>query len=174
LKDENGATTDFTVKVEGDTFYQDGAIIYPDGKKFVLHEVYQRVPEPANANNDMVGTWNMTSYTLARDGKKASEEGLSELLIITPTHSMWVDKRKGKFWMAMVSTYTKEGNKVVSKPLLATFPLDAELKESNTTTVKGEQMTSDMKVTHDGMTEDWHMVYQKVGSAKLPKIVTAK
>jgi hypothetical protein len=175
LKDENGVTTDFTVKVEGDKFYQDGAIIYPDGKKFVLHEVYQRVPEPANVNNDMVGTWKMTSYTLTRNGKKTTEEGLSELQIYTPTHSMWVDKRKGKLWIGMVSTYTREGNKLMGKPLIATMPLDEKEKVNMTATVQGDQMTSDVKVTSgDGKVEEWHMVHQRVGKPKLDKAVTAK
>src|SRR5687768_6557518 len=51
------AKTDFTVKVMGNKFHQDGFIIYPDGVKDRFQEVYERVVEPANMNTDLVGTW---------------------------------------------------------------------------------------------------------------------
>jgi hypothetical protein len=167
--------TDFTVKVEGDKYYQDGTILFPDGKKMALHEVYQRVPEPANATSDVIGTWNMTAYTIARDGKKVEEKGVTELQIYTPTHSMWIDKKDGKFWMGMLSSYNREGNKIIAKPIIASFPIDANDKEDVTATVKGNQMTSTVKVVKaNGKTEEWNMVHQRVGKTKLVKAVATK
>lgn len=169
------AKTEYTVKVEGDKFYQDGFIFYPDGKKVELHEVYQRIEESANATTPDVGTWNMTSYEISRNGKKVQETGVTELEIVTPTHSMWVDKKDGKFWMAMISKYTKEGNKIMATPLIASFPVDAKDKTDITSITKGDQRTSNVKITHgDGTTEEWNMVHQRVGKPKIVKAVLSK
>jgi hypothetical protein len=167
--------TDFTVKVEGDKYYQDGFILFPDGKKLVLNEVYQRVPEPANATSDIVGVWAMTAYTIARDGKKVEEKGVTELQINTPTHSMWIDKKDGKFWMGALFSYTKQGNKIIAKPIIASFPIDKKDKEDITATVKGNQMTSTVKVVKaNGKTEEWNMVHQRVGKPEIAKVVSTK
>jgi hypothetical protein len=172
----DNAKTDFTVKVEGDKYYQDGAILLPDGKKIVLHEVYQRVAEPANANSADVGVWNMTSYQITRDGKKVDEKGITELQINTPTHFMFVDKKDGKFVNAMFGKYTRQANnKIISTPIIASFPLDPKEKTDITSSVKGDQMISTVKITHgDGKTEQWDMVHQRIGKSKLAKAVSTK
>ena len=173
----DNAKTDFTVKVEGDKYYQDGAILLPDGRKIVLHEVYQRVSEPAtSATSTDVGVWNMTSYQITRDGKKTNEKGITELQINTPTHFMFVDKKDGKFLNAMFGKYTRgANNKIITTPIIASFPIDTKEKTDITSAIKGDQMISTVKITHgDGKTEQWDMVHQRVGKPKLAKAVSVK
>jgi hypothetical protein len=166
--------TDFTVRVEGNKLMQDGDIILPDGKRMTFNEVYERVAEPTTTSSD-VGVWNMTSYQISRNGKKVAEPGITELLINTPTHFMWVDKKKnGEVINAMYGEYTREANnKLTVTPILASFPIDKKEKADVTSAIKGDQMTSSVKITKgDGNTEQWDMVHQKVGKAKLAKAVS--
>jgi hypothetical protein len=170
------AKTDFSVKVAGDQFYQDGFIIYPDGKKVELHEVYQRVAEPANKNADLVGTWNMVSGYDVKEGKKVPATGVTTLQILTPAHYMWVTKKAGKVEAAMFGTYTREGNKITPVPTIATFPVgNGEKVEINITDLKPDQMTSTGKLTFpDGKTQEWGDTSQRVGKMKLTETGTKK
>jgi hypothetical protein len=166
------AKTDFTVKVAGDKFHQDGFIIYPDGKKVELHEIYQRITEPANGNADLVGTWNMVSNYDIKDGKKVPASGLTELQILTPAHYMWVTKKAGKMEAAMFGTYTREGNKITPVPTIASFPVgNGEKVEINITDLKLDQMTTTGKLIFpDGKTQEWGTTSQRAGKAKLAKV----
>lgn len=168
------AKSDYTVKVDGSEFYQEGTLIYPDGKKWVLKEVYQKVAEPASANNpQLVGTWNMTSYVMIKDGKKESQTGISELQMNTPNHFMWVDKKDGEAIGAMFGSYKMEGDKVIPTTIIATFPVDPTDQLDITVTIKGDQMfTKGMMTKANGATETWQNVHQRVGKAKIPKVVS--
>ena len=168
------AKTDFTVKVEGDKFHQDGFIIFPDGKKVELHEEYTRVNEPTNLNTDLVGTWNRISAYDIKEGKKIPVTGITELQLITPTHYMWVTKKDGKMEAAMVGTYTKKGNNIIPNPIIASFPVgNGEKVEINLTDLKPDQMTTTGKITFkDGKTEEWGATYQRVGKPKLNRVVS--
>jgi hypothetical protein len=172
----DSATTDFTVKVEGDKFYQDGTLTLADGRKVVLHEVYERIPEPAGKNADLVGTWQLQSSYMIKDGKKVPDTGISELQILTPSHYMWVNKKDGKFGGAMFGSYTREGNKIIPVPTIASFPVgQGEKVEITITDLKADQMSSIGKITMtDGKTEEWGTTYKKVGKAKLAKAVSTK
>jgi hypothetical protein len=174
LEDADGAKTDFTVKVEGDKYYQDGAILLSDGKKVVLHEVYQRIQEPDKVNMDVAGVWNLMSVDIIKDGKKEPTKGSSEMHIITPTHFMWIQKQDGKYRGAMVGTYTKEGKIVKPTPIIAPYPVEndkVELKVS----INGEQMiTNGTMIKADGTKEELVTVHQKIGKAVLAKSVSTK
>lgn len=164
------AKTDFTVKVAGDKFHMDGFLIYPDGKKYELHEVYQRVPEPEGKNSDIVGTWDFVSGNDLSDGKKTPEKDMKELMIITPQHLMWVHKTiAGKFKEALIASYTREGNTITPTGLIASWPLGKE-KVKVTASVKGDQMFSHVTVTMpDGTKEEFEAIHQNVSKPKLAK-----
>ncbi|GEO05293.1 hypothetical protein AAE02nite_29570 [Adhaeribacter aerolatus] len=166
----DGAKTDFTVKVAGDKYYQDGFIIYPDGEKLELHEIYQRVPEPKGKNADIAGTWNFVSGNDLSNGKKTPEKDMQELMIITPQHLMWVHKTiAGKFKEALVASYTREGNTITPNGIIASWPLGKE-KVKVTATVKGDQMFSHVTVTMpDGKKEEFEAIHQNVSKPKLAK-----
>ncbi|QMU29987.1 hypothetical protein [Adhaeribacter radiodurans] len=168
--------TDYTVKVAGDKFHMDGFIILPDGKKGELHEVYERVAEPANQNSDLVGTWNRVMNYELKDGKKVPVTGLTSLHIMTPSHYMWVTKKAGNVEEAMVGTYTREGNKIIPVPIIATFPVgNGEKVEINITDLKPDKMVSTGKLTFpDGKTQEWEDTFHRVGKAKLAKAVSKK
>lgn len=172
----DSATTDFTVKVEGDRFYQDGTLTLADGTKVVLHEVYERVAEPAGKNADLVGTWEFVSGYEVKDGKKVPITGITELQILTPTHYMWVSKKDGKFESAMVGTYTREGNKVVPTPIIASFPVeDGEKVEFTIADLKSDQMTTTGKLTSaDGKTQEWGSISKRVGKTRVAKATSTK
>ncbi len=167
------AKTDFTVKVTGDKFHQDGFVILPDGTKGELHEVYERVKEPANRNADLVGTWNRVSNYELKDGKKVPVTGLTSLHIMTPSHYMWVTKKAGQVEAAMFGTYTREGNKISPIPTIATFPVgNGEKIEINITNLKADQMEVTGKLTFpDGKSQEWGDTFQRLGKAKLAKMV---
>lgn len=166
------AKTDFIVKVESDKLYQDGAIILPDGKKIGLHEVYQRVAEPAGKNSDIVGTWNMVSGNEIHNGNKTPINDLTELMIITPQHLMWVHKTvTGKFKEALLASYTREGNTITPSGVVASWPLGAE-KVKITLGIKGDQMQSHGTVTmENGTKEEFEAIHQNVGKPKLAKAI---
>lgn len=170
-----GYKTDFTLKVEGNKLYQDGAVILPDGKKVILHEVYEKVQEPANLNNDLVGVWEMTSTKDLKDGKEVEVTDLQETIILTPSHYMWVHKKKdGEFESAMVGTYKKEGQKVIPTPIIASFPLGDE-KVEMLVDVKGDQMIAKGTMTQNGeITSQWTSINQKVGKSKVMKATSVK
>jgi hypothetical protein len=169
LESLSWAKVDFAVKADGDKFHMEGTVTYPDGKKWVLKELYERIAEPATTNTSQdVGVWNMTSYQLTRNGKKVDEPGITELLINTPTHFMWVDKKDGKFMNAMYGEYRREANNILTDtPILASFPIDKKEKTDITCAIKGDQMTTSVKITKgDGNIDQWDMVHQRVGKNK--------
>jgi hypothetical protein len=170
----DGYKTDFTVKVEGDKYYQDGAIIFPDGKKAIFHEVYQRIQEPANMNKDLIGTWELVSLQVTKDGKQEAIKGLTDLHIITPSHYMYVRTWNGKYSGASVGTYIKEGDTIKPTPIISPNPEDNENIELKVS-VKGDQMTTNGKhLKKDGTLDQWVTVHQKVTKAQLAKTVSTK
>jgi hypothetical protein len=82
----------------------------------------------------------LNSFNITKDGKKVSDPGIIQLQIFTPSHYMWLDKKNGDFYTAMLCSYTKEGNKINIIPIIASFPLDEKEKVDITATVKGNQM----------------------------------
>jgi hypothetical protein len=82
----------------------------------------------------------------------------------------------GKFVNAMFGKYTRQANnKIISTPIIASFPLDPKEKTDITSSVKGDQMISTVKITHgDGKTEQWDMVHQRIGKSKLAKAASTK
>lgn len=167
--------TDFTLKVEGNKLYQDGYIIAPDGKKAMLHEVYERVEEPVNQNKDIVGVWEMISTKDIKDGKEVEVTDMKETTILTPSHYMWVQTKKdGSFDGSMVGTYKKEGRQITPTPIIASFPLGEE-KVEILVDVKGDQMLTKGKLTNpDGTIQQWTSVHRNVGKAKIAKATSVK
>jgi hypothetical protein len=166
--------TDFTLRVEGNKLMQDGDIILSDGKRMTFNEVYERIPEPKGKNADIVGVWEpQSSYRLV-DGKKIPDTGMSELHITTPSHYMWVAKKNGKFDGAMFGTYTREGNKIIPIPTIASFPVgQGEKIELMVTDIKPDQYFHRGKITFpDGKVEEWGATYKRAGKAKLAKAVS--
>jgi hypothetical protein len=166
------AKSNYVVKVEGNKFHQEGTLIYPDGKKWILKEVYNKVTASASSSNaDVVGTWNMTSLNTIKDGEKDSKK--TELQIITPTHFIWVDKKEGQVVGAMFGTYIRQGTKVIPSPIIASFTLNTEDKVDIDVTLKGDQMfTKGTMTKKDETKESWKCVHQKIGKAKLAKAVS--
>lgn len=164
------AKSDYTLKVAGDKLHQDGFLTYLNGKKYELHEVYQRIPESEGKNSDIVGTWNFVSGNDLSNGNKTPENDLKELMIITPQHLMWVQETiAGKPKGALFASYTKEGNTITPTGIIASWPLKGE-KVKVTATVKGDQMVSRGTVTMaDGTKAEFESVHQNVGKPKLAK-----
>jgi hypothetical protein len=120
--------TDYTYKVEGDKFYQNGTLILSDGTVTPIDEVWQKVSTTqSDPNYPAIGSWNLlsTSYT-GEDGKKETltSATATRFEIITPTHWMRISHREHAFESAMGGTYTSEGNKASLKVAFATFPID--------------------------------------------------
>jgi hypothetical protein len=164
------AKSDFTVRVDGDTYYQEGTLTLPDGQKMQLNERYERVKEPNNQDAKIVGAWERISSYYMKDGKKVTDPE-NELMLITPSHYMWVTKKEGKSTDAMVGTYKMEGNKIIPNPILANAPIVKDDKIEIAITHRGDQMTTIGTVTNNGEKKlEWTTVFKKVNAK--PKIAT--
>src|SRR5688572_2492630 len=137
--------TDFKWKVVGDRFIQSGTLIRPDGKKVVLDElVFRRIkspqPQPKNPSN---GAWKLlsTKYTRA-DGTNHAEtnEIVTALQIMTPTHWMYVSSKNNKFENAMGGTYSLKGGKCYPSLDVASFPKKLWGKTEWTQKVEGDKL----------------------------------
>ena len=112
--------TDFTWKVQGDTFTQSGTFTRPDGKTITLEAMVFRRVKSAHRypRNPAIGAWSQLSSSYTNfDGTKDSHTNktTTRFHMITPTHWMRISHRDGKFEHAMGGTYTQRNGK--------TFPI---------------------------------------------------
>lgn len=102
LKLYDNVVTDFNWKVNGSSFIQTGKITRPDGKVIKLDrfEFQRSKTQPHKGANPFLGTWSLS--------EEQSQKGL---LVVTPTHWMFITKAGDKFSSAAGGTYTlSEGN----------------------------------------------------------------
>jgi hypothetical protein len=92
-------TTDFNWKIDGNEFIQSGFITRPDGKTIILDKfVFRRSEVPPVLDQKFVGTW------------LAEHNGVKSILIITPTHWMFITQQDQKFSKALGGVYNVGGN----------------------------------------------------------------
>lgn len=117
--------TDYTYKVEGDKFYQNGTLILSDGNVVAIDEVWQKVSTaPSNPNYPAIGAWDLVSSSLTWGDGKKDNDMFNRFEIITPTHWIRISHRNHEFESAMGGTYTAEGNKANMKVKFASFPIN--------------------------------------------------
>jgi len=159
--------TDFKWKVVGDRFIQSGTLIRPDGKKVVLDElVFQRVKTPQSyAKNPSNGAWKLlTSKYTATDGTNHSEtnEAITALQLMTPTHWMYVSSKNKKFEHAMGGTYTMKGGKCYPSLDVASFPKKLWGKTEWTQKIEGDKLrVTGISVFPDGKKFTWEDYFEK-------------
>ncbi|RNI28827.1 hypothetical protein [Rufibacter latericius] len=172
----DAATTDFTVKVEGDKLYQDGHIIFPDGKKVELHEVYRKVNGNPNSNKSLVGAWNLISSNYMADGKKVTDTTAKEFQLITPTHFMWVERNGEKPKTVALGSYTLSGDKLLPKFILAPPMMNEKDKLDITAKVEGDKLV--LKGTTitaaDGKAHEWGVTYQRADVKQAKSVAGTK
>jgi hypothetical protein len=159
--------TDFKWKVVGDRFIQSGTLIRPDGKKVVLDElVFQRVKTPESyPKNPANGAWKLltSKYTTA-DGTNHSEtnEAITALQILTPTHWMYVSSKNKQFEHAMGGSYTMKGGKSSPSLDVASFPKKLWGKTEWTQKVEGNKLRiTGVSVFPDGKKFTWEDYFEK-------------
>jgi hypothetical protein len=159
--------TNFKWKVDGDRFVQSGTLIRPDGKKVVLDElVFQRVKTAhPYANNPSNGTWNLltSKYTRA-DGTYHSEtnETVTALQLITPTHWMYVSSKNKKFEHAMGGRYSMKGGKCYPRLDVASFPKKLWGETEWTQKLEGDKLrVTGVSVFPDGKKFTWEDYFEK-------------
>ena len=160
--------TDFKWKVSGDRFIQSGTLTRPDGKKVVLHElVFRRVKSaqsyPKNPSN---GTWQLlTSKYTTPDGANHSEtnETVTSLQLITPTHWMYVSSKNKKFEHAMGGVYSTKGDRYFLTLDVASFPKNLWGKTETTQKLEGDKLrVNGVSVFPDGKKFTWEDYFEKV------------
>ncbi|WP_210487773.1 lipocalin family protein [Rufibacter aurantiacus] len=157
------ATTDFTMRVEGDRLFQDGHILLPDGKKVELHEVYRRVSGTPNADKSLVGAWNLVSSYHMAEGKRVDDRPMKEFQLITPTHFMWVERDGDKPRTVAVGSYTYTGGKLQPRFLLAPPMIGEKDKFDITAKVEGDRLVLRGTTTSaaNGKAHEWGVTYQR-------------
>lgn len=159
--------TDYTWKVEGDRFIQSGTFIRPDGKKIVLDElIFKRVnTQQSYPDNPTNGTWKLISsnYTTA-DGTAHSDtnETVTALQLITPTHWMYVSTRDKKFEHAMGGAYTMKDGKYFANLDFASFPKKLWGKTEMTQKVEGDKLKiNGVSKFADGKKFSWEDLFER-------------
>jgi hypothetical protein len=159
--------TDFKWKVIGDRFIQSGTLMRPDGKKVVLDElVFQRVKTSQSyPNNPGNGTWKLlTSKYTTTDGTNHSEtnETMTCLQLITPTHWMYVSSKNKKFEHAMGGAYSMKGDKYYPSLDVVSFPKKLWGKTEMTQKVEGNKLrVVGASVFPDGKKFTWEDYFEK-------------
>ena len=160
--------TDYTWKVVGDRFIQSGTLVRPDGKKVVLEEmVFQRVnTEQAYPNNPSNGTWKLLSsnYTTAEGTRHAdTNESVTCLQFITPTHWMYISSRDKKFEHAMGGAYRIVEDKYYLHLDYASFPKNLWGKTEATEIVDGDTLRiKGVSIFPDGKKFSWEDLFERV------------
>ncbi|GEO04041.1 hypothetical protein AAE02nite_17050 [Adhaeribacter aerolatus] len=171
-----GATTDYTVRVEGDKFYMKGALITDDGRKAYFDEVYKKVPGVVNTNKSIIGTWDLiSSYRMDGANKVMDETGIKQIQIISPTHFMNVEIKGQKLDKIMLGSYTTANNKTLPKIILATLPIDPNLKIEVTNQVQGDKLISTGSATwSNGGKSEWGNTFQKLSPKSSKEALSTK
>jgi hypothetical protein len=143
--------TDYTYKVEGDKFYQNGTLVLSDGSVAAIDEVWQKVSTTtSNPNYPAIGAWNLVSATLTKGDGQKDNAIFTRFEIITPTHWIRISHRNHAFENAMGGTYTAEGNQVKMKVGFASFPLHEIEKIEATDKVNRDKRISTGIITAPG------------------------
>lgn len=161
--------TDYTWKVTGDFFIQSGTFTRPDGKKIILEELlFRRVKtQKSYADNPTIGTWRLLSstYTTA-DGLSHADtnESVTCLQLITPTHWMYISSRDKKFEHAMGGEYSTKDEKYYPKLSYASFPKTLWGKTEISAKVEGDTLNViGVSIFPDGRKFFWNDSYEKLG-----------
>lgn len=176
-KNYDQCKTDFTWKVAGDQFYQDGTLTFADGSQITIHEIWQKVNLPAQAT-DAVGTWKrLTTQYIDENGKQVTKDDKQEkqTFIITPTHWMRIteDATSNSFLKAAGGTYTKAGDKYLPKIELASWDHYREERFEVTLDITRDKMVS--KEANVTQNTKWTNTYKRLDlKPKLAKTSSAK
>jgi hypothetical protein len=160
--------TDYTWKVNGDTFTQAGTFTRPDGKKIVLEELlFKRVKTSQSyPENPINGAWKLLSstYTTANGVTHSdTNESVSCLQLITPTHWMYVSSRDKKFEHAMGGDYIMKGGKFYPQLNYASFPKNLWGKTEMSAKVEGNTMRIEgISVFPDGRKFSWNDLFERL------------
>ncbi|MGV3585954.1 MAG: hypothetical protein ACO1OF_03035 [Adhaeribacter sp.] len=171
-----GGNTNYIVKVEGDKFYMEGSLILDDGRKMILNEVYKKVPGVVNTNKSIVGTWDLiSSYHMEGASKVMGETGIKQIQIITPTHFMNAEIKEQKLDKIMLGSYTTANNKTLPKIILATMPIDPNLKIEVINQVQGDKLISTGLATwSNGGKSEWGNTFQKLSPKSSKEALSSK
>jgi hypothetical protein len=159
--------TDYTWKVDGDTFIQSGTFTRPDGKKVILEEmIFHKVKTEQPVNNLANGMWELLSATYTDvNGRKNSytNETAKCLQLITPTHWMYLSRRDNKFESAMGGTYNMKQNKFYPSVDYSSFPKHVLGQLELTPKVEEDKLfIRGTSLYPDGRKLSWEDVFQRV------------
>lgn len=159
--------TNFTYKLDGNTFIQAGTVITPEGKTATIDElVFKKVKETNAPTHPAIGTWNqLSSSGTGTDGQKWSHTNATHIRfqIITPSHWMRISYKDNKFENAMGGTYHIEGNKVHPGFEMASFPAE-EFTAEITQRVEGNKLYWSGMVTDAKGKMTFDDVFERVGT----------
>jgi hypothetical protein len=156
--------TDFTFKVQGNTFHQKGTLVLKDGTKYDIDEQWQRVNLPPQKTPG-IGTWNqLSSSGVNADGKKWSHTNAthSRYMIITPTHYMLIRHKGKEFESALAGTYKMQGGKFVPDFALSSIPQQKGRKAEAALRVEESKLYWDGVLTDSAGRHTWQDVFEKV------------
>jgi hypothetical protein len=143
--------TDFSYKVEGDKFYQNGTLILSDGSVVPIDEVWVKVSSAtSNPSYPAIGAWNLVSSSFTWGDGKKDNAIFTRFEIISPTHWMRISHRDHEFESAMGGTYTVGGNKASMKVGFASFPINKIEKVEATDKVSRDKRNSTGIITAPG------------------------
>ncbi len=136
--------TEFTYKIDGNTWYHKGTLTQADGTKVPLEEVWKKVSSNTSYNkNPSIGVWDQlkSSYTQP-DGTKDSHTNATatRFQIITPTHWMRISHREGEFESFMGGTYKLDGDTIYPDLEYSSFPEDTFTEVVIEQKVNGDKM----------------------------------
>jgi hypothetical protein len=164
--DHAKAKTDYTIKAEGDKFYQRGTLTLGNGQVIPIDEVWQKItPAQSYPDNPAIGAWNQLSSSFTDEhGQKGShtQEKVTRFEIITPSHWMRIGHWDRKFDGAFGGTYTLKGNKMMARIDFSSFPMDTKEVAVLLQKVSGDKRYT-QGVLHfpNGKTMTWADVFQK-------------
>jgi hypothetical protein len=159
------AKTDYTYKVAGTTFHQKGNLTIGD-TTMKIDEKWQKVNLP-NQKNPAIGSWNqLTSTGVAPNGEKWSHDNSTHkrFVIITPTHWMVLSTKENKFENTRGGTYAMQGDKMMLKFQMLSYPDDKAQVEITQRMESGKLHWSGVVKQSDGKTMTFEDDYEKVNT----------
>ncbi len=131
-EDSDDVKTNFTIKMDGNTWYHKGTFTSGDGTVASLDEVWKKLSTGSSYdNNPSIGVWDQLNSTFSlADGTKETHTNATatRFQIITPTHWVRMSHRDGQFEHFMGGTYKYDGNKMYPNFEYSSLP-DNEFSE---------------------------------------------